>query len=340
MISLIHIDQIIRELLFVEDCVILPGFGAFVSNYKAAEIREETQTFIPPTKEIGFNIDLQDDDGLLVKRIADHAGIEHEEATRFVDDKVNDYKRRLRKGEKVSIEGVGYFIIHRNSDITFKAAVGVNFLVDSFGFSTFNFPVLEEDRKNFLSRGQLFRSPEPKVKEVLPGTKERKVTRGDSAVKWAAVTIPAILLLSLIPYNARISSSLFKHPASLGPLPALKDIAPPITNSSITPADTFFFEMPVVNTEKEIRKQAETELPDDQPGLKKYPIIAGSFSSSHYARKLIDDLKGRGFQADQMTAPNGQVRVVAESHENLNQARTALADIRVNHPDLSVWILQ
>ena len=49
------ITKYIKELLFLHDCVILPGFGGFVANYKSAKIDEIRNVFFPPSKDIGFN---------------------------------------------------------------------------------------------------------------------------------------------------------------------------------------------------------------------------------------------------------------------------------------------
>ncbi len=62
-----EISQYIKELLILNDCVIIPEFGGFVANYKPATI--ENNQFFPPAKEIAFNNKLVSNDGLLIKHI-------------------------------------------------------------------------------------------------------------------------------------------------------------------------------------------------------------------------------------------------------------------------------
>ena len=50
-----NIGKYVHELLLENDTVIIPGFGAFISNYKPAEIDEETNELKPPAKEVTFN---------------------------------------------------------------------------------------------------------------------------------------------------------------------------------------------------------------------------------------------------------------------------------------------
>jgi len=56
------------DLLHNNDCVILPGFGAFVLKKKAASV--VGNKFSPPSKNISFNSMLKENDGLLVKQIS------------------------------------------------------------------------------------------------------------------------------------------------------------------------------------------------------------------------------------------------------------------------------
>jgi len=45
----------ISDLLYRYECVILPGFGAFLSQKVSAEFNEKEQNFYPPKKQISFN---------------------------------------------------------------------------------------------------------------------------------------------------------------------------------------------------------------------------------------------------------------------------------------------
>ena len=62
-----NIEQYIVELLEFQDCVVIPEFGAFVSNYVSASRDEATDTFNPPTREVVFNANLYQNDGVLAQ---------------------------------------------------------------------------------------------------------------------------------------------------------------------------------------------------------------------------------------------------------------------------------
>ena len=48
------LEHYISELLYRYNCVVVPGFGAFLTQSHSAVIDENTHTLYPPTKTIGF----------------------------------------------------------------------------------------------------------------------------------------------------------------------------------------------------------------------------------------------------------------------------------------------
>ena len=58
----------IEELLYKHQCVIIPKFGAFISNRKSAKMADD-KTFDPPKRELSFNASLNSNDGLLIKHV-------------------------------------------------------------------------------------------------------------------------------------------------------------------------------------------------------------------------------------------------------------------------------
>src|SRR5690554_7220130 len=78
------ITTYISDLLYRYECVILPGFGAFLTRNQSARIDEETNSFYPPSKVISFNRQLQANDGLLANYVASVENCSYEIALRQV----------------------------------------------------------------------------------------------------------------------------------------------------------------------------------------------------------------------------------------------------------------
>ena len=77
---MLEINQIIKELLQLHDCVILPNLGGFVAQYSPANFDEKKSVFSPPDKQILFNKNLKNNDGLLVNAFAQKNNISYEKA--------------------------------------------------------------------------------------------------------------------------------------------------------------------------------------------------------------------------------------------------------------------
>lgn len=67
---MIELAKHIEVLLLDNDCVIVPGFGGFVTHYIPATRIAEENLFLPPTRIIGFNPSLTMNDGLLAQSYA------------------------------------------------------------------------------------------------------------------------------------------------------------------------------------------------------------------------------------------------------------------------------
>jgi nucleoid DNA-binding protein len=104
-----QLDAYIQELLYRYECVILPGFGAFLSQYSPAKIETQSGTFVPPSKQIIFNAQLQSNDGLLANHIAQVDESSYQEALQKIRKYTRFLYHELEAGKKVSIAQVGGF---------------------------------------------------------------------------------------------------------------------------------------------------------------------------------------------------------------------------------------
>ncbi len=129
---MVNIIRYINDLLYLHECVIIPGFGGFVTNYKPSRLDEKRGVFYPPTKEISFNRSLTKNDGLLVNWLVQHESISYENANKIISYFVEDIKVKLNQGHRVVFENVGIVYSNRHSNILFEP-VNYNFLTESWG---------------------------------------------------------------------------------------------------------------------------------------------------------------------------------------------------------------
>ena len=125
----------IEELLYLYDCVIIPGFGGFVGVYADAAIDEKRGAIRPPRKTVVFNRHLQQNDGLLIDWIARKEAIPYEKAERRVALFREELRVRLNQRQQITFGRVGTFAMDRRLNISFTPS-GHNFLADTMGMDT------------------------------------------------------------------------------------------------------------------------------------------------------------------------------------------------------------
>lgn len=322
----------VKELLFTYECVVVPGLGAFVTQYNQAVV-EEGSSMTPPSKVVGFNAALTEDDGLLVAHLCRRLKQSNGAVSVLLAREVASIFETLSSGSTYTFEGIGVFHQDVQGKLHFTATQGVNFLLDSFGLGSFKFPRLEEERSTFFKNPIIFRQSESVVRENLPGTKpEHKYTAVSPYLIGAAVLV--FLVIALLPYNSRVTHSLFRHPASLGPLPSLIVLDPPV--DALVSSGSVIENPPVG-----VRVTGESEAQEGTVVMRgNYPIIAGSFEQEANAIDLANQLISMGYAAEVRLSPQSFYRVILVRYDHLEAAQNALLALQPQLPSLNLWILK
>lgn len=126
------------------DCVIIPEFGGFVTNYKPAGIDPNLHLFHPPSKAIMFNKNLMTNDGLLANHISRLENLDYDAANGVIHAYVRDAKSSLEAGRRVEIEKVGILYYDQEHNIQFVADGDINYLVEAFGLNSFYAKAIEK----------------------------------------------------------------------------------------------------------------------------------------------------------------------------------------------------
>jgi len=131
-----QITQLISELLYKHDCVIVPNFGGFVAQHYASHFSSGSSLLLPPTKQILFNKNLKHNDGLLVSAYADKFLLDYNDAVLQVEDYKSYIVSLLEVKKRFELAQLGLLYIDSDQEIRFEAKVDVNFLIDSYGFES------------------------------------------------------------------------------------------------------------------------------------------------------------------------------------------------------------
>lgn len=299
----VDISAFIRELLFGHDCVIVPGFGGFIGNYSPARIDKSTGTFFPPVKQISFNRNLNNNDGLLVGRISGSANINYGDARALVEEFVADVKSKLSKGEKVVFDNIGSFTNNSEGNVQFEPDKNANYHLDSYGLESFQCLPLE----GYDVRNRIIRHT---GKDPVRQASMRKIL-------WrAAVIIPLLAAIVTVP----LKTDLFKtkvESTTLNPLVSAEfehnknAVDQDTDNESLKTAE---------NITPAVIEDTEVVVPATPVENSSYFVITGSFKSEANAVSQANMLRAEGFAPEIVPASNGFFRVCAIACDNLNTA--------------------
>jgi nucleoid DNA-binding protein len=199
----VRIDSFISDLLYTNDCVIIPGLGGFVANSRGAFLNPAQHTFSPPLKRIAFNASLRINDGLLTHYISRTQDITYFDAINIVQRFVDDCFLKLNAGEKITIENVGVLSFDLEQHLQFEPSTNLNYLLESFGLTTIHSPAIRRDEKQ---------APIRKLKK-------QKQQKGEAAKRWRLLElVPAAAVLALLVFNPRIIQTLNTSLGSIIPL--------------------------------------------------------------------------------------------------------------------------
>jgi nucleoid DNA-binding protein len=295
----LDITAFIRELLFGHDCVIIPGFGGFIGNYTPARLDKSDNTFHPPVKQISFNRNLNHNDGLLIGRISESAGLNYADARNLVDEFAMSLTARLAKGEKIVFDHIGSFVNNHEGNVQFEPDRESNYHLNSYGLSTFQIMPLE----GYDVRKRIVRHIE---KDPVRQASIRKYL-------WrAAVIIPLLGVMVAVP----LKTDLFKTKVQSTNLNPLATVELENNRSAVdkgAKSETKADEISFVKSES-VPTVSETVTEEE------FCVIAGSFKSEDNAAMMMKRLADEGYAPELVKGPNGFFRVSAIKCRTLSEA--------------------
>lgn len=306
-----QITTYINDLLYRYECVIIPGFGALLTQYQSAKIDSENKTFYPPSKTLSFNRQLQTNDGLLANYIASVEKCTYETSLQKLRNYTGKLSLQLSEGELVSLSNIGDFHLNEENSVQFIPSSKQNFSAASFGLTSIvTSKVTREVDKETVE------PLEEKVPIYLIPERHGK----KSYLKYAAIALVAISIAGFSGmklYEGEVQKYNF----------AEKQKANSIVENQIQEA-TFSFENPLPILNITFKKQTG-----------KYHIIAGAFRVESNADKKIQQLREKGFTPALIGVNKYGLHQVA--YESFQERLDALKNLRkiknTQNPD--AWLL-
>jgi hypothetical protein len=347
------IDKYISELLFKYDCVIVPGLGGFVANYKPATIQPIQNTFSPPSKSISFNKNLNNNDGLLANFIVQKESVEFGVATKNIEEYVLLMQQDLKLKKKILIKDVGVIFLDNENRVQFEPQNTANYLLGSYGLSVFQKqPIIRTTIEDNITKE--FKDRTAPLTVVNEGKK-----RNTKWIAAAAIGIPLAFLAGWMPNNVDLTGNLnyadlnpFKPDAKAVYVPTKSDVVfNDVKENSIkeqielADENTYFLDIslnentsPIIVQIKErpIAEAVSTYVATSSQELH-YHIIGGCFSSKRNAKKMVKKLKADGFSASIIGKRKGLWTVSYSSFATRKEAVRFLSSAKDHNT--KAWVL-
>ena len=201
------------ELLKNNECVIVPEFGAFISQRRSATIDYANHRFMPPYKELVFNNKLTNDDDLLLNYIMQKENITKDEAIDKIQKFVNQSAAILDVNFELELEGLGK-LRNFGGDYVFETNKEINILGDAFGLTSFNYqPIFRTETYQVIKEKIVIEQKQKNteysiaIDSVEEVSSETPKTRKPNLFRTFAYTTLAFLLIFLINWTTEKSDS-------------------------------------------------------------------------------------------------------------------------------------
>lgn len=348
-----HLEKFISDLLYRHDCVVIPEFGGLVANYRSARLNAQTHLISPPSKYIGFNRHLKNNDGLLILHLSQLLNVTYQEAQKIVDSTVKEWKFTLHQEGRIFLDKIGTFFNDQSGNLQFIPEEEVNYLLSSFGLRSVQLNPVMVSTKEEVVEAEI-----EKVQRLNPH-RPMMIWRVAAAIAipllaagvWLATSkldMDNLNLASMNPFHTEkiVSQYSFEDKVS-SILPQWEYAKSPLeeyladnTNSEHKRFDfeqLTFTESGIMiarNVPSEVDNTAKAEGKNASEAKKKvyasgrFAVIGGAFADEDNALRLIEKLKADGFEAV-IAGKSGPLTLVAYGLYNTKEeAQNALADIR------------
>jgi hypothetical protein len=325
----------IRELLFLHNYLVLPGFGGFVLKSSPSHYMGGGAMLAPPAKTVSFNGQLKQNDGLLSLWLQQNLKCSAQEALSHLHDFSGFCSGILQAKRRLSIKDIGFFYLDFEDNICFEPQQDANFLASSFGLAPIPLTMLETTQEVKKQAVFVNRQPAP-AKAASPLLSRKMLVPLISGIVLFSLLA---LFVSTLRLNGNLHSSLFGNEKSAGYISFPYPDLPLVRNAGEAPAYIIDAngiasieigdKSIAVRAIPDIAPKPASRLPVHRRSREGFEIVLGCFGVHQNATRLVKKLEAQNVKAA-ISGKNlhGLYVVSAGSFENKSQASERLAEIK------------
>lgn len=137
----IEIERHITKLLLSNDCVIVPGFGGFMTHHVDALYDEDDNTFYPPLRTLGFNPQLTMNDSVLAQSFIETYDISYPEALARIEDGVAELRTHIENDGVYEMSDLGTIYLRVDGHYEFEPCEAGILTPCLYGLSSYNITI-------------------------------------------------------------------------------------------------------------------------------------------------------------------------------------------------------
>lgn len=194
--------DLVSELLYNKNCVIIPGFGGFVGNFKSTDFDDNRLLISPTRKKVAFNESLIENDGLLINALQTKKDITYEQSEKEVALFASFLKDRLLKYKNYEFKNLGSLYLNKEDKLIFVAYDGANFHKKSYGLSEVKIKRLASSVAVQAPVITKVAAEKPKIVPIQTATKKRNFYIPQVAASIAILSLFGVMLWQLLQTSA------------------------------------------------------------------------------------------------------------------------------------------
>ncbi|MFT5512062.1 MAG: hypothetical protein ACI8SE_000457 [Bacteroidia bacterium] len=194
--------DLVSELLYNKNCVIIPSFGGFVGNFKSTDFDSNRLLISPTRKKVAFNESLTENDGLLITALQKRKEISYEQAEKEVALFASFLRDRLLKYKNYEFKNLGSLYLNKEDKLIFVAYDGANFHKKSFGLSEVKIKKLVDAPIVKLTPQKAVQPQKSKIVPIADTQKKSKFYFPQVAASIAILSLFGVMLWQLLRTSA------------------------------------------------------------------------------------------------------------------------------------------
>lgn len=325
----------IRELILVNESVILRGFGGFETSYKDASYNQNNRKFVPPGKKITFHPDWIIDNGALEHHISETLHLTKTEASQAIDEYVKELFFQLNETGSVELQGIGKFIGSEGKIDSFQLLEDENFLADAFGLDVLEIEI-----------------PKPNITQPVIEKTYTPLPKQPRKIRWFVIS-SILVILAIFTIVLTTSDQLRTKAFQLiGTSKHVNDTSEILIfgakNNSVEDSITKSISQKIDQSTDARNALHPEEVKVSEPvkeekieivKLSYFYLVAGSFKSKKNAEILSEQLEKKGFFPEIVSTPNNFFHVTIGKYDNKSSAASEKMKFS-GQLEQSLWILE